>query len=466
MIQILLLVALATPGQPPQAEDRPLPALSLEGLPAAVRQDLAEAHAAAAARPDDAAAAGRLAMLLHAYEQHSLAAAVYERARALEPAALEWSYLGAVVAGETGDRARAVSLLRGVLTADPGHVAAQARLADELFSAGAFEESRAAYDALIRAFPDFALAHYGLGRIASSVGRDDDAVAHFERAIAASPQFGRAHYALALAQRNAGRLDRAQAHLEAYRRLGGRQPALPDPWLERVAALRSTARDLIAEGARLGSEGRLDESIAVHLKALQADPAASQAHVNLISLYGRRGRVREAEAHYRKALDLKGNLAAAHYNYGVLLASTGRRADAAEAFRQTLAVDPFHAAAHNNLGALLAGQGRRDEAAGHFRQALAADPGHRGARAGLAQLLLMLGRPGEAIPHLERLIEPAGPDTPQHLHALARAWLAEGDAGKARRYAEEARREAIRLDQRELADRIGRDIERLPRDRQ
>jgi tetratricopeptide (TPR) repeat protein len=443
----------------------PLPALSLEGLPAAVRQDLAAAHAAAVARPADAAAAGRLAMLLHAYEQHSLAAAAYERARRLEPGAVEWSYLAAVVAGRIGDHARAVSLLREVLGAQPGRVTARLRLADELFSLGAFEESRAAYDAMTRTFPDFALAHFGLGRIASSLGRDEEAVAHFERAVAASPQFGRAHYALALAHRNAGRLDRAQGHLEAYRKLGAREPALPDPVLESVAALRSTARDLIAEGARLGGEGRLEESIAVHLKALEADPGSSQAHVNLISLYGRRGRVQEAEAHYRKALALKGNLAEAHYNYGVLLASAGRRADAAEAFRRTLAIDPFHAAAHNNLGGLLAGQGVREEAAGHFRQALAVDPAHRGARAGLAQLLLMLGRPAEAIAHLERLIAVEGPDTPHHLYALARAWLAEGDSRRARRYAEEARQAAIRLDQRELAGRIERDLERMPRDR-
>jgi tetratricopeptide (TPR) repeat protein len=439
----------------------PLPPLALDGLPRAVRSTLERAEAAARATPDDPVAVGRLAMTLHAHEQHSLALEAYVRARQLEPGSVRWAYLGGVAAAALGQHAQAASLLRAALALEPEHVAARVALAGVLYASRELEDSRIEYERLAERFPELAAAHFGLGRTLAASGNVEAAIAHYERAIAVAPGFGRAHYALALLYRRAGRADRVESHLDAYRKLGASGPAVSDPLLAEMMGLRSTARDLIAEAARLGSEGRIAESIDRHLEALEADPRASQAHVNLISLYGRAGRAGAAEAHYRQALALDSNLADAHYNYGVLLASTGRRAEAEAVFRQAVAVDAFHAHAHQNLAALLAADGRLPEAAAHFRQALASDPQHRRARFGLARVLLSLGQTDEAIVQLEKLVSPAHPDTPRYQQVLARAWLAHGDPARAMAVAREALEGARRIGQPELAAAIERDLRRM-----
>lgn len=431
-----------------------IPALALGDVPRPVRAAIVRAYNEARARPRDPVAVERLAMLLHAHDQYRSAEACYRLERRLAPRSFAPAYLLALVQADLGDLTSAISSMREALAIEPEYVPARMRLAELLMNAGDLEASRGQYDALVREFPDLALAHYGLGRLADARGDAAAAAAHYERALAGAPQFGTAHYALALAYRDAGDVDRARPHLEAYSRLGSRRPTLPDRWLNQVRALRSTARDLIVEGSQLERAGRIEEAIARHLQALQADPAAAQAHVNLIALYGRTGAMAKAEANYRAALASGSSLAEAHYNYGVLLAGAHRYAEAADAFSKTLAIDPFHAPAHNNLAGLFVEQGRLEEAAVHYREALANDPQHRAARFNLGRVLVALGRPREAIEELGRVVGVEDAQTPRYMYALATAYLAAGDRAAARRYAKEALRLARQFGQSALAKSI------------
>jgi tetratricopeptide (TPR) repeat protein len=440
-----------------------LPRLALDVLPPAVRQRIERIYEEARARPEDASAAGRLAMALHAHEQYQSADAAYRRARQLEPNAFAWAYLHGLVQTGLGEWAAAAASLRRALAIDPGYVPARVALADALMRDAQLEAAHTEYAALVRDYPELALAHYGYGRTAAILGEEAAALEHYRAAVEQAPQFGMAHYALALTYRAAGFPRRAATHLDAYRRLGARRPALADPAMERVHAFRSTARDLITAGARLEEQGLVDESIARHLEALETDPAAAQAHVNLISLYGRKGQMDAAQRHYEAALTLQGDRAGAHYNWGVLLARAQRPDDAVAAFRRALDVSPFHPQAHNNLATLLAGEGHLDDAASHYRHAIANDPGYRVARFNLGRVLVALGRPREAAEQFERLLQPEDQDTPRFTHALATAWVAAGDLSKARKYGEQALQAARSLGQTELAERIEHDLRRLER---
>jgi tetratricopeptide (TPR) repeat protein len=439
----------------PTADGVPMPPPSFAGAPPGTRTAFEGAYRDASGHPTDASRAGRLAMLLHAHEQLASASLWYRKAQRLEPDGFAWPYLAAVAEAETGDQRAAVGSFRAALAIDPTHVAARMRLAEALWRAGDLDASIDEYTTVLRDVPELAAAHYGLGRVWSIRGDPATAAAHYRRAIDLVPEFGVAHYALGLAYRDLADPDRARQHLDAYARLGPRQPTLPDALIDRVAQLKSTARDLLAAAAQLGAQGRIHESIARHLEAIEADPAtAAQAHVNLISLYGRSGEPDRAEAHYRAALSLGTSLADAHYNYGVLLASLGRAAEAAEVFQRALDVNPFHAHAHNNLATLLAGQHRLDAAASHYAQAIATDPGHRGARFNLGRTLVALGRPREAIRQFERLLTSDDADTPRVALALATAWFAVDDARQALAYAEQAHHGAIARGQVELAATI------------
>ena len=72
----------------------------------------------------------------------------------------------------------------------------------------------------------------------------------FERAVALFPEFGAAHYALALSYRATGKRDEAQAELQRHAEFGARWPALRDPVLETVDALREDPGALIAARVR------------------------------------------------------------------------------------------------------------------------------------------------------------------------------------------------------------------------
>ena len=435
--------------------------LVFDHLPEGVRHAFERAYRQAQAHPVDASAVGHLGMMLHAHDQYRPAEASYRAARALAPNAVSWAYLLGVVQAELGDHPAAVQSFRAALSIDRAYLPARLRLAEVLTVAGNLAASRAEFQALVRDVPELATAHYGLGRLSAVTGDASAAVAHYQRAIEIAPQFGAAHYALTLAYRDIGRDDGTESHLQAFRRWGSRRPLPPDPLMVEVQSLKATGRHLLEGAARLGSAGRIEESISLHLKAIEADPTAAQAHVNLISLYGRLERLEQAEQHYRAALTLNSSLADAHYNYGVLLASSRRRGEAADAFRLALAVNPFHAQAHNNLATLLAAQGNLDAAASHYRQAVANDPGHRAARFNLGRALVALGRARDATEQFERLLEPQNPEATRYTHALATAWLAAGDIAKAREYATRALRDARAFGQTKLAATIEHELQTM-----
>ena len=459
VVMVLAVAAADVDAAQPPVRCEPPSAIVVEALPAPVRTSFSTLSAAVAARPSDADAAGRLGMLFHAYDQYEAAGRCYERAGTLAPTIFAWAYLAAVARSEISQSGATVAALRRARHLDGSSLAARLRLAEALLVSGDLAGSFEEYTSILSTYPELALAHYGIARVLENQGKKRQAVSAYEAAINFAPEFGPAHYALALAYRDAGRSALAVEQMAIFRRVGTRRPGFPDPLMDDVRSMRSTARDLITRAVESAHAGRLDDAIALHLEALASDPRAAQAHVNLISLYGRTGRAELAEQHYRDALLLGSDLADAHYNFGVLMASRGRTADASSAFRRALEVDPFHPRAHNNLGALLAREGRASEALEHYRQALASDPQYAAARFALGRVLVELGRPTDAAAEFQRLVGlPESAATPGYTFALASALYASGSVPEAIRYAEEAQRAAQRYQQEELARSIAREL--------
>src|SRR5688572_23382167 len=143
-------------GDPPALQP-----LVFADLPEGVRHGFERAHQQARAHPADPAAVGHLGMMLHAHDQYRPAEASYRAARALAPKSLPWAYLLGVVQAELGQHTAAVRSFRAALSIDPAYLQARVRLADVLTAAGDFEASRDEYRALVRDFPELAIAHYG-----------------------------------------------------------------------------------------------------------------------------------------------------------------------------------------------------------------------------------------------------------------------------------------------------------------
>jgi tetratricopeptide (TPR) repeat protein len=450
---ICLLLSLQAPTAPPK--------VVFDNFGPGIRDQVKKADADARRNPRDAKTIGHLGMVLQTYDDHELAAACYTRARNLAPNEFRWAYLLGVSQMALGRQREAARTLREALRLKPADLPAQLKLADALLATGEWTESRALYESLCVRHGDLAQAWYGLGRIAAAQRNPAAAAEALRKAIERFPQYGAAHFALAAALRNLGDSVKVSEHLALAQQFKTVRPPLADPFLREVAELNQGATERIRKGIELEAAGRLDESIAEHERALEINPQLTQAHINLIQLYGRTNNAAKAEEHYRAVIALDPDLAEGHYNYGVMLAAQKRLPEAAEAFRRAVEINPQFADAQMNYGAALEAQKQYDEALKHYRLAVENKPNHREAHFQLARMLIFKGELPEAIRHLQRTLTPEDEQTPRYTYALAAAYARAGDRANGLKHLRLARDRAAALKQPELLARIERDLKTL-----
>ncbi len=441
--------------------DTPLPDVSLEAFQPAIRAEIEKALRQATANADDPQAVGELGMVLHAHQSLAAAEISYRRAHALAPDEFRWQYLLATVQAELGKDSEAAENLRGALRIDPSYGPAKVKLAELLLKSAAFDEAEKLYRQVLSTEARPAPAWYGLGRVYSARGEAEQAAQAFERAIEAYPDYGAAHYALALTYRRLRKTEDARKHFELGEKHKLEMPPTGDRILAEVRGKTKDPSEYLRAGVELDNEGKLAEALAMHLEAVKIDPERVQAHINLISIYGRMGQTDKAVEHYRKALALNKDLPDCHYNYGVLMFQQGNLAGAKAAFARAIEINPFYAKAHHNLGVLLEAEGELEPAAAHYRKALENEPGYRLAHFHLGRLLLARGRAAEAIPHFEQILKPVDQDTPGYLYALAAAYARTGQRNKALACLRQARDRAAEFGQRELLAAIKNDLGKL-----
>lgn len=462
MTSFLILIFLALPLQvnPMGGQEKAagLPAVDVESFGAAVRAQIENVYRDAVAGPEDPAVVGRLAMTLHAYDECRPAAQVYRVLMRLQPNQFKWTYLLAVCQASLGNNQEAAATFGEALKIRPDDHLARLRLADLLFSVNRIDESRKLYEDVVAALPDAPQAHYGLGRTKSKLGDLRGAIASLRRAADLAPNWGAAHYALALSLRDAGETNEVAERLKLYQQNRNVRPVPVDPVLDEVASFNSGSTELLKRGYILESEGRLEESITAHERAIELNPQLGQAYINLIQLYARTGRYEKAEQLYRTVTAFRPGLAEAHYNIGVMFAALKRYADAGDAFQRAIESNPQYAEAHLNYGILLEREQRYDDALSHYRSAVENRPDLREARFQYARMLIFKGLMTEAIDQLKLTLAPEDDQTPRYAYALGAACARAGDRSNAIKYTRLARDKALALKQTELLTQIERDL--------
>src|SRR5215208_7208639 len=248
------------------ARSQELPRIALESYPVVSRRPIAEALGAARAHPGDPAAVGRVAMVLHAWDQLETAARVYTRARALERR-FDWYYLGGVVEARLRRHAAAAQLLTEAVKLAPDSVPARLALADAQYESGHIDAAAAEYSSLTTG-ASAPHAHYGLGRCRARQEQKEEALQEFDRALQLFPDFGPAHYARGMVLRGLGRTADAQEALARSQQLGASWPAVADPTLARVRAVREDAGAHVERGLALQKQSDTTGAIAEYEAAL------------------------------------------------------------------------------------------------------------------------------------------------------------------------------------------------------
>ena len=452
----------STSGQStPAGAKAPLPEIDLANYPEVSRVPIARALEVARAHPQDAERVGQLGMMLHAWEQYDAAAAVYARARALAPA-FEWFYLGGLIETRLARHKDAARLFEGALARSPDSLPARLALADALFESGDVEKARSAYAAIASVPAAEPHARYGLGRCASAANDDATAAGELSTAVKLFPEFGAAWYARGMVLRRLGRLDEAKDSLAKAQQYGTRWPAVDDPVIARVRALRDDAAAHADRAFALQARGETARAIEEYEAAVAVDPKWGRARVNLIAIYCRERQWPRAEEHFKALVASGQRIAEGHYNYAICLASQGDTTRAGGEFRTALEINPQYAAALVGLGQLAERDGHLDEAEASYRTAAEQAPDDVMAQFNLARMLLARRDSQQAIAVLERVASRNDPNRARVLFALATAYVQAGDVAAAKRYGIEARDLARSSGQADLAAAIERDLARLP----
>jgi tetratricopeptide (TPR) repeat protein len=121
--------------------------------------------------------------------------------------------------------------------------------------------------------------------------------------------------------------------------------------------------------------GAVEEAIGFYKKAIELDPQAAGALVNLGTIYFNSQKWKDAEKYYQRAIEADPKYALAHFNLGNLYDEVGSREKALECYQAAVALAPAYADAHYNLALLYQSSGELMRAVQHWHTYLKLDPG-------------------------------------------------------------------------------------------
>jgi len=155
--------------------------------------------------------------------------------------------------------------------------------------------------------------------------------------------------------------------------LGSLRAFEPKPPADHVNAERQ-AENYFQNGLALEESGApIEKAIEAYRKAIELNPGAAGALVNLGTIYYRQRKYEEAESQYLKAVQVDANYPLAHYNLGNLYDEQGDLTRAEQHYTTALELNPNYADAHFNLALLSERRGDFLKAVRHWKSYLKLD---------------------------------------------------------------------------------------------
>ncbi|MEW6306458.1 MAG: tetratricopeptide repeat protein [Verrucomicrobiota bacterium] len=201
------------------------------------------------------------------------------------------------------------------------------------------------------------------------------------------------------------------------------------------------------------------------LQRLGDDPYRADIHHRLGRVWAAQENYARAEEHLRAAVQLRPDRAGWHYDFFETLSAMGKRDEALAHAQQALRLDSNLPDLRNSIGVLLARQGQTAEAAKYFSAELELNPGHHTALANLALAQAQLGEVDSAKASFTRAMNAtqgriAPPQQIMFFQSIAAAFARRGQWAEALASAQAGLAIAQRTGQFNLAQILGRDLER------
>lgn len=202
---------------------------------------------------------------------------------------------------------------------------------------------------------------------------------------------------------------------------------------EAEAQLRKVTRDYpgyalawLNLGNAVREQGRLQEALDLCSRAVELAPALADAQAGVGKVLHTLARFEEAEIAYRRCVALQPESGPGYRNLASLLMDSGKFADAVTACRQGLARAPGSVELHMMLGSAFVHQGRLTAALEAFREAAKLAPNSPRALWAYGFALRATGALAEGMEQCQRVLE-LQPDSPEFRHAVSGAHLSLGN---------------------------------------
>ncbi len=320
----------------------------------ALAASIAQPHASLVHR---AQAFGSLGQVYQAYGFNDAALACYTNAARLDSQSFQWSYYSGYLHQMNGDAEAAVRDYQQALTLKPANNPALLRLGSLELTLNRPDAAKQLFTKAMAQPSSSAAALTGLGKVALLERRYGVAEKYFAEALAREPQASGIHYQLAMAYRGLGDLAHMQEQLQAR---GDVEPAIQDPLLDEIDALKHGVRGLLERAGAAMKENRFADAVSLYRQLVLFNPSDPLPYMYLGIALARYGKPDEALKQYEHALQLDPSNANVHYNVGILLVEGGKEEQAIVQFQRALQLDPGLVIAHFQLANLL--MRKRDDA--------------------------------------------------------------------------------------------------------
>jgi len=143
------------------------------------------------------------------------------------------------------------------------------------------------------------------------------------------------------------------------------------------------ARHLNNGGVMAYHNGQYEKAVDLFIKAIETDPAMTEAHNNLGLTYTEMNDDTKATEAFKKAISLSPELAAAYNNLGYVFYRLGSFEEAIEMYNEAIGRSANNSSAYTNLGNAYYKLDRVEEAITAWKRALEIDPANEKARRNL-----------------------------------------------------------------------------------
>jgi len=159
------------------------------------------------------------------------------------------------------------------------------------------------------------------------------------------------------------------AELASVQPLQPQAPAGPD-----LAMRERSSEAWFQKGLYLEETGApVEEAVEAYLEAIECNPQAAGALVNLGTIHYRMRQFKEAEDYYTRALAADPNYPLAHFNLGNLYDERGDISNAQRCYETAIRINPRYADAHFNLALLCERRNDMLKAVHHWKTYLKID---------------------------------------------------------------------------------------------